>query len=317
MNRFLIIGNGFDLAHKLPTRYSDFLYVCSQFSSSRYKLTKPSSDNIDLVFKTFVENHKNNEQLKIDINSNLWLDYFFRTQSNMGTDWVDFEQIIKIVCELYEKNDRKLIRYFPNEENININILVKEFNKMIKLLNEYLNVVNEVTVNVWYKEIIDFLPTDVISFNYTNTFNRIYDNSIDVEYIHGKIGNRDNNSIVLGIEGMTNEDHDVKYSDFIKYFQMIEKDINVEVYQKLQKFDDNSLSMFFGHSMNSNDQDIIKKIIKSSSKVVILYYNNSMKKQIIKNLRSMYSREEFVNLIFSKSPLHIFCMQGGFFYQNN
>lgn len=31
MKRILFLGNGFDLAHGLPTRYTDFLYICKKY----------------------------------------------------------------------------------------------------------------------------------------------------------------------------------------------------------------------------------------------------------------------------------------------
>ena len=46
MNRFVIVGNGFDLAHGLPTRYEDFLL--SYFE----KAIKISRENaLDAIFK--------------------------------------------------------------------------------------------------------------------------------------------------------------------------------------------------------------------------------------------------------------------------
>lgn len=37
MKRLLLIGNGFDLAHKLPTRYADFLYVIQKYIGKEIK----------------------------------------------------------------------------------------------------------------------------------------------------------------------------------------------------------------------------------------------------------------------------------------
>lgn len=34
--KILVIGNGFDLAHSLPTSYSDFLKACKDYEKSGY-----------------------------------------------------------------------------------------------------------------------------------------------------------------------------------------------------------------------------------------------------------------------------------------
>ena len=47
MKRLLFIGNGFDLAHGLPTRYTDFLYVCQKYIGKDFEYKTDCPDLMD------------------------------------------------------------------------------------------------------------------------------------------------------------------------------------------------------------------------------------------------------------------------------
>lgn len=76
----LIIGNGFDLAHGLPTRYTDFLRYCSDYDEEN-----PIS----------VLNELNEEFISF-VKDNVWLAYFLNSTSdrNNTRTWIDFEKEI-------------------------------------------------------------------------------------------------------------------------------------------------------------------------------------------------------------------------------
>ena len=69
----LIIGNGFDLAHGLETRYSDFLSYCTQMT-----LSDLPQDNV----------------LRQSLTDNLWLSHFLMRSIDMRNTWIDFEDEI-------------------------------------------------------------------------------------------------------------------------------------------------------------------------------------------------------------------------------
>ena len=86
----LLIGNGFDLAHKLPTTYKDFLDFLEKIHPNNYA-TSPST-----ILDPFVKNPSNKDLLNNikelcfhnNIN-NIWYDYFHnKTTSNQN--WCDF-----------------------------------------------------------------------------------------------------------------------------------------------------------------------------------------------------------------------------------
>lgn len=68
----LILGNGFDIAHGLKTKYSDFLDYCrDQFYNHRHNYMPTN------VFFT-----------------NMWIRHFINIQNRLGENWIDLEQEI-------------------------------------------------------------------------------------------------------------------------------------------------------------------------------------------------------------------------------
>lgn len=53
MNRIILIGNGFDLAHGLPTSYKSFIdYYWEDFSTKARACMSKGYDNEHIIFKT-------------------------------------------------------------------------------------------------------------------------------------------------------------------------------------------------------------------------------------------------------------------------
>lgn len=312
MGRYLVIGNGFDLAHNLPTRYVDFLYVCAKFVGIEFDYGLDELPiNLENASNNFNNKFINDNKMKLSIKTNIWLKYFYNIYNKIDVNWVDFEKEIKHVCEYMSLTGlfSKKYEMFFTDMGFDIQKAKNHLNLLVDIFNDYLLVVNEFDIDVYYQEVIDFMPTNVISFNYTNTFNKLYSPVINIDYIHGKIGFKDDNSIIMGFEGMSDEENDLNFAEFIKYFQMVEKEIEIESYSSLQKTNDN-MSMFFGHSMDKTDKDIIEKVFESSNKVFILYYNEKMKNQIIKNLMTIFGKEQFINLTLSHKRKIYFIKQG-------
>lgn len=72
----LVIGNGFDLAHGLPTRYDDFLTFVDEFI--KYKVTNECNQRFLDYFKYLSETNINlYKQIDKLIEDNRWLNYFF------------------------------------------------------------------------------------------------------------------------------------------------------------------------------------------------------------------------------------------------
>ena len=296
MNRYLILGNGFDLAHNLPTSYKDFLFVCAEYIELNHTI-RVKNENIDKVKNGFIRKYKDDSNFKRLVKNNFWLKNFFNKLENIGDNWIDFEIEIKNQCESLAKNiNHTFIDLGSNK--VSLNDLKESLRELIYILNRYLVIVNKIEIDECYLDVINFMPTHIINFNYTNTFSRAY-KKLEIDYIHGSIDNQDNSTIVLGFEGMNDEKRDIEFGEFLKYIQMVQNDITIDCYAEMQKTNNNE-STFFGHSLDETDKDIIMKIIECSSRVNILYKDNDMKKSIIKNLIKIYGRKDFVTLTLSK-----------------
>lgn len=81
----IVLGNGFDLAHGLPTRYTDFLKYCRDYDGEHSPIS--NDQQIATEFAEYIK-------------ENIWLSYFLKTTPNLNEDktWIDFEiEILKVI----------------------------------------------------------------------------------------------------------------------------------------------------------------------------------------------------------------------------
>lgn len=115
----LIIGNGFDLAHNLPTKYEHFLKYIDAFK--RFKdICKQESvradwENADEEDKIFILHFANlyqkkakiYEEIESLISNNVWIDYFWRVYKSRGAagkdGWIDFESEISRIIQTLDE----------------------------------------------------------------------------------------------------------------------------------------------------------------------------------------------------------------------
>ncbi|MBR2408258.1 MAG: bacteriophage abortive infection AbiH family protein [Lachnospiraceae bacterium] len=155
----LIIGNGFDLAHGLPTKYTDFLEfvkrieVLSNIKSKTYhvKLKKVHLDDGIInqeVVKYIGKLLKGRKETKIVkelfslVKDNFWLDYFIQSDNYVESGWIDFEKEISSKIQKIESAWKNSMgnRKSGNGKEIDIKDY-KEFLKYVTELEErsYLN----------------------------------------------------------------------------------------------------------------------------------------------------------------------------------
>lgn len=130
----LVLGNGFDLAHGLPTSYKDFLTFCKKIktlyeyseSVSRAEYKEKEIDSWEMnenIKERFVNTYADriidkslyegavNRQVSINatydelyryIQKNTWLEYFWNVPTYVGENWIDFEKEIADVVKLLD-----------------------------------------------------------------------------------------------------------------------------------------------------------------------------------------------------------------------
>lgn len=242
----LVIGNGFDLAHDLPTTYQDFLKFTDDY--------KPCLEN---------QYYEQMLEVKKLIDDNTWLRHFKRFYKCNG--WIGFEKEISNIIQIIDKkipqfealkeNDGGYVKFNVAEQNalkdfdLNVtqgiieykdfiskskNRMLNDLNRLIRCFEIYLTCyINQISVNKISPNIKELHIDKVLSFNYTDTYRRIYDDSqkgnIEYDYIHGEadVGHDiETNNMVLGIDEFLPKDRknkDVEFIAFKKYYQRIYK----------------------------------------------------------------------------------------------
>ncbi len=294
--KILLIGNGFDLEHNLPTSYNDFLLFClkvmpifssdEDFTIQKYKQDYLENWNIDESVKQtliaafdsrYVDKESitdleydtgirtaNNElnELYSYIKFNTWLRYFQECSHKFGRNWIDFESEIsrvikaldsakkylsshKDILESKLKDDAILIEIwkaaattfqtvFRNSETVEnfASFLNKELDKLIRALEIYIShFINKIDVPRLSPDIEALSPDCVLSFNYSNTYERVYGVGKDIQYgyIHGKADiskNVASCNMVLGIDEYLigeSKNTELEFLTFKKYYQRIYK----------------------------------------------------------------------------------------------
>jgi hypothetical protein len=229
----------------------------------------------------------------------------------------------------------KKFRIIKADEYLNITLntvyLIKKYNyyidfdlnKIAKTLSEELNKFKksfssyfEIFVYPFYnnqKTKIDKTLFSAINkhytFNYTPTFEKIYKRAITTNFLHGKVDS-DSNQIVVGINEIPNNEIDKRYFlPFTKYFQKL--DINTDFaflaeYEK--KKNSNYIFFFFGHSLDSSDEDYINEVFDFVNelktrikKIVVIYHNDKSKSKLLINLLNIRGKKDIQSLMKSQN----------------
>lgn len=386
----LLIGNGFDLEHGLPTSYSDFLEVCKRvikiYNSSEtesiehyeiennvnWNIHGQIKDELSAAFKSrmYIESHQDNQKQVITdnkllnkmyshIKDNAWLEYFFNCDSFFGENWIDFEseisRVVKTIDRIRSSINKRDSVYFENstQNNIIINILKTSkmtsedvfrdnhtINKFIVLLNTELDrlilaleiyiivFVNKITIIKKSEDIKKLNINHVLSFNYSDTYARIYGKEKDIEYsyIHGKASIISlsivniypvNSNLVLGIDEYLDDerkDKELEFLTFKKFYQRIYKstgnnylDWGDEIKDGYTDYLDKKKDKFiihnlyiFGHSLDVTDKDVLKLFICNDNvQTKIFYYRETVNDKrtlgkLIKNLIKLIGQDELI-----------------------
>ena len=357
----LVIGNGFDLAHGLKTKYEDFLKFTQTYLEYDEAYRKnpeikevwedaPEEEKYILLHmgNMFDQNKKLYEELGSLIKHNVWLKYFYsiyESRKQEGKDgWIDFESEISQVIQVLDaynieiesemrngeyivplnKGALNIIRPFISDSEIGIGLdmfhfgkdfinrkkrkLLADLKRLIRCLEIYLC---EFVTTDDVKKLYDItnLPIidKVISFNYTDTYEKLYkpDRFVKFDYIHGKADvNKtvETNNMVLGVDEYLQGDdrnQNIEFIEFKKYFQRIHKETGCEYRKWLKEMESDDIYerivehtygpanevvdyirrrtayhkiFFYGHSLDITDKDIIRALILAQRTHTTIYY---------------------------------------------
>ena len=125
MKNILLLGNGFDLYYKLPTKYADFLHVVDflqkhrkdSFETIGTVFSQQTLQNTDPFIKVCYDAHTktyDSTPLKQDditeiirlTEKNIWFEYL-SSVFNKDVGWIDFEKEIGVVLDCFGKALKK------------------------------------------------------------------------------------------------------------------------------------------------------------------------------------------------------------------
>ncbi len=355
--KILILGNGFDLAHNLLTRYENFL----EYYKKYYIHKECRKDNEEIYYK-----------LDYYLKYNVWHNYFQEIYNNKmikRENWIDFESEISFIISFLDKFTENLSRKYLdlrrklNDDKNDNSIRLKNFEvalskalnkdlrkalrkalKINKVLNNetikdvrkrcyddlerlikaleiyFLEVVEKEYTKTKRLKVIENIHADsIISFNYTHTYERLYNDRIPVFHIHGECGKKENN-MVLGIDEYWSEkecDKHTNYAIFKKFVQRIRKktgtihikwlnEIN-NIYQTKNEMSD---IYVFGHSLDITDKDILKEFFTSEATRIHIYCKDAETEgELIANVIKLMGEENLLQKVNQELPKIEFILQ--------
>lgn len=277
----LVLGNGFDIAHGLPTSYIDFLHFLSNWEVQ--KIGDPKKD-YEMEYVKVAKSQKKDAYSKC-IN-NMWYKYFKKQMGaiSYNKSWINFEEEIG-----------------NRVKNIDISKSShwkSELGKFTECLNFYFyDYINSIHVDRRLPDIYDKQFEYVLSFNYTNTFERLYGkvfdsaNQIKYSFVHGKA--EPSASLVLGCDNLLAEDF-TKYPQydamvpFEKTFQRTEKETDKSFKEWLVSTDQDFYVHILGHSLGLTDKSLlIDLILNPKAKIIIYFHSPENRTILISNLIRM------------------------------
>lgn len=216
----LVIGNGFDLAHGLPTKYTDFLdflkiiieiknsNIVGNLVEINKKLCEKSG--IDRVIRFQIPRkfgmetlEEGTEDLLNCILDNVWIEYFLQCPMYQKENWIDFESEIsnviksidndinnglteckledKIRCISNEFLNNRYIEWFSKKSYKELrDVLLNDLNRLIRALEIYLTEY----VESKEREVKELVYIKELEINHVISFN--YSHTHEKEYNVGK-----------------------------------------------------------------------------------------------------------------------------------
>ena len=308
MNKLILIGNGFDLAHKLKTKYKDFVlwYLYSSLKTliEKFEVSdKLLSSKINFRGNYPSDQFKSIEQFNdfiklygIEFN---YKHNFFRKliEKTNEQNWVDIEsEYYFSLLELYRTLEKGNIdRHHRVDKDV---VLLNEcFNAIKEKLIEYLitienseTEINTTIANHFREEFSNQKTNDLgkvlfLNFNYTSTvenyFNLINPSNPIINYIHGKL-NDQNNPIIFGygdeMDSYYSKIERLNSNEFLRNFKSFGY-FKTDNYQNLSRFLDSERFRVYimGHSCGISDRVLLNNIFehKNCSWIKIYYHKKT------------------------------------------
>jgi len=319
INKLIIIGNGFDLAHGLKTSYKNFLdwYFCKAFkefcttgtyndplieikrdySGMSTKFTNmPTTleETLNLIsssrYQSFHYNSHFFNQLIISFQKNSWVDiekYYFRLlKSHFTNRNIDREKAVAKLNRDFDVLITQLTNYIKE-----VNLSIHNFSTL-KLSSNRCNLDNVLYERGFLKQI------KFLTFNYTETLRALdYADEKDIIHIHGRAYELDKNPIIFGYGDESDPTYqsiedsgDNIYLEHIKSFGYFK----TGNYHQLLSYIDSApyTAYIIGHSCGISDRILLNEIFEHQNcqHIDIFYHRRSDRSDNFKDITQEISR---------------------------
>jgi len=312
LNRIILIGNGFDLAHKLKTSYEHFIndywenktklflqsyqdmdkkYFTSQkINTCKYEDNQIIVNNIPSYYKNIKENDNLSGFTRFsntihDINNDTRITYKndflgIITKMLLSSKWVDIEnEYYKELCKLLDTTEDKLVKKLNDEFSYiisSLNFYLTKLEEPTKMNSIEQNIYMPINYNYFIKKPDNKEIDNILflSFNYTGTENLYINgkNNYRINHIHGEIRVPDN-PIIFG------------YGDELD-----------EKYKKFEQKNNDYLSFIksFMYSQNYNYQDMLRFIYSDQYEVFIMGHSCGISDRTL--LNTLFENENCLSI---------------------
>ena len=262
----LIIGNGFDLAHGFKTTYTDFL----EWAYLRGKMSMYNGFSLGnyWYFKE-IATQKERDSITVEMYTPSFANELFKKCDK----WIDLENNMATVLKML--SEAPLSKY--EHDRSTFKALFDEF--LLPAFEDY--IVNEIHIQSPTKkyklENVDL----VLSFNYSDTFERLYSRKVDICYLNGKAeADEKNPHIVFGYDYTPNPNLEKREYlwHYDKAYQRAYKNTSSK-YKEWMKRDAGLTIHLFGHSLGVTDHDILLPLMQNSKNKTIVYYHDELSHQ--------------------------------------
>ena len=343
------------------------------FKNRKYK-EYPIPENKN-VFDFEVHTNDRMDLLYGYLKENIWYKYInqiYKDRKIKGENWIDFESEISYIIQKidakheslsqkYEEvhnhlihdgdTNGKLTTFYENCDKccggrVNAQTTVRQMReklyddleKLTYAFEIYLtDVIEQIPLDSKIGVIDDLKPDYVVSFNYTKTYENMYNSSVPVCHIHGICdGNRktEDNNMVLGIDkysSVTKESqedfsifkkfvqrirkhNDVSYSSWAEEIEEIGEDKRPTVKDVVDGYIVSTVDEFysdiyiFGHSLDITDKDILYRFLANdATRIHIFIRDKGSEGELISNLIKITSEDIVVQKSTHNPPLIEFC----------
>lgn len=312
----MLVGNGFDLAHGLPTTYKNFLDFVRFLTNQSEQQEEKIHSELRGLFKNPVP--ELTEMVRLT-EKNIWIQYFLKIDFALQDEWIDFEREMYRVIRILDNipstgNDRELYNQFGKPLSpllyvlqaygfSDVNSIRTLYPQLTAVRDRLLSDLTDLTrcLEIYLGLCIEYIEVTkrlrlfdetgnledepiegVLSFNYTNTFEKIYQPVMisDPEYcyVHGKAQAENSvelNNMVLGIDEYLDKekrDTNTTFVAFKKYYQRIFKQTDHNYSDWL--FEPETKLFVIGHSLSATDKGVLRNLILHKGVQTKIYYHN-------------------------------------------